>query len=387
MRVLTGRVPLLTAAMAVVGANSLVLPPIAPTLAVDLSTDVAHILQAAAAYGAGTALSALFLAPRADVLGADKALRMACAILLLALAVTTLAPTVGVLTLAQALAGVGAGVALPTIYVLAVQIAPKGQKKQTIGFVLSGWTFSLIGGVTLSAIIADTWGWQAVYLAMALLTAIIWILLCRCEFEDTGVRPENGPSSPFAALRLPGILRGLLSNALLMLAFNGAYLYLGSHIVENLDRETSSAGVLTMFYGIGFGLASLLNRHFEMMPQRAIGVLAFGGLTVIYLLMDYSATQFLLLLPIAVIWGLFQHFALNMVVERLTSIDASYRGAIMGLNAAVTYATVVGGAILYRLPYEYGGLAACLAFSALFAVIACIEALWPRGLRTYSAAE
>lgn len=370
--------------MAVIGANSLVLPPIAPAVAADLGTDVARILQAAAAYGAGTVLAALLLAPKADVIGSARALRAACAMLVIALCVSAFAPNVWVLILGQALAGLGAGVALPTIYVLAVQVAPQGRKKQTIGFVLSGWTFSLIGGVTLSAMIADFGGWQLVYGLMAAMTALVWLLLGRCPLPDD--QGEHA-SSPFLALRLPGILRGLLSNAMLMLAFNGAYLYLGSHVVHNLERSTSAAGILTMFYGVGFGLASLLNRHLEMLSLRAIGAMAFGGLTAVYLLMDVLAGTYLPLLPIALIWGIFQHFALNMVVERLTSLDPCRRGAIMGLNSAVSYATVIGGAFLYRLPFEHGGLAACLAFSALFAVIACIETLVPRGFRTYSAAE
>ncbi len=373
--------------MAVIGANSLVLPPIAPAVAADLSIDVATILRAAAAYGGGTALAALFLAPRADVIGADRALRAACAVLVFALTLSALAPNASVLILGQAIAGIGAGVALPTIYVLAVQVAPEGQRKQTIGFVLSGWTFSLIGGVTLSAMTADIWGWQLVYGLMAGLTAVVWMILSRCEFPDDREEPIEVRSSPFDALRLPGIMRALLSNAMLMLAFNGAYLYLGSHIVQNLERSTSAAGMLTMLYGVGFGLASFLNRHLEMLTLRATGVLAFAGLSVVYLLMDLSANAFVLLLPIAVIWGLFQHFALNMVVERLTSLEPTRRGAIMGLNSAVTYATVVGGAFLYRVPFEHGGLASCLAFSALFAVVACVETLWPRGFRTYSAAE
>jgi predicted MFS family arabinose efflux permease len=352
-----------------------------------LSTDVATILCAAAAYGTGTALAALFLAPRADVVGPDRALRAACAILVLALTVSAIAPDVSLLILGQALAGLGAGVALPTIYVLAVQVAPEGQKKQTIGFVLSGWTFSLIGGVTISALMADYLGWYWVYVLMAVLTAIVWFLLSRCQFAPDQSETSEIQSSPFTALQLPGIWRGLLSNAMLMLAFNGAYLYLGSHIVENLGRSTSAAGALTMFYGIGFGLASFLNHRLEMVSLRTAGVLAFAGLSVIYLLMDLSADAFLLLLPIALVWGVFQHLALNMVVERLTDIDPFRRGAIMGMNSAVTYVTVVGGALLYRLPYEIGGLAACLGFSALFAVIACIESLWPRGFRTYSAAE
>lgn len=387
MRVFQRTVPLLTATMAVIGANSLVLPPIAPAVAADLSTDVAKILQAAAAYGGGTALSALLLAPRADVIGAARALRSACAVLIVALTLSAFAPTVGLLILGQALAGLGAGVALPTIYVLAVQIAPAGRTKQTIGFVLSGWTFSLIGGVTLSAMIADMGGWQMVYGLMAALTAAVWLLLSRCSFPYVQDHHAERAASPFSALRLPGILRGLFSNAMLMLAFNGAYLYLGSHIVHNLERSTSSAGILTMFYGIGFGLASLLNRHLEKLSLRAAGVFAFAGLSVIYLLMDHWAKDYVALVSIALVWGMFQHFALNMVVERLTSLDPGRRGAIMGLNSAVSYATVVGGAFLFRVPFEYGGLAACLAFSALFAVFACAETLWPRGFRTYSAAE
>lgn len=373
--------------MAVIGANSLVLPPIAPAVAADLSTDVATILRAAAAYGGGTALAALFLAPRADVVGADRALRAACAILVLALTLSAMAPNVSLLIFGQALAGLGAGVALPTIYVLAAQVAPKGKKKQTIGFVLSGWTFSLIGGVTISAMLADIWGWQLVYVLMAGLTALVWVLLNRSTFPDDRADTSRIHFSPFSALRLPGIRRALLSNAMLMLAFNGAYLYLGSHVVQNMDLTTSAAGVLTMFYGVGFGLASFLNRHLEVLTLRTTGALAFAGLSVVYLLMDVAAQNFLVLLPIAVIWGLFQHFALNMVVERLTSLDQARRGAIMGLNSAITYTTVVGGAFLYRIPYEHGGLAACLAFSALFSVVACAETLWPRGFRIYSAAE
>lgn len=373
--------------MAIIGANSLVLPPIAPAVATDLSSDVASVLQAAAAYGGGTILSALFLAPRADVIGPAKALRLSCCLLVIALTLSCLAPDIFLLFIGQALAGIGAGVALPTIYSLAVQVAPEGRRKQTIGFVLSGWTFSLIGGVTLSAILADHISWRIVYAIMAGFTAIIWLLLIRSDFATQQHRQPEQTSSPLAALRTPGIYRGLLSNAMLMLAFNGAYLYLGSHVVENMSLSTSSAGVITMFYGAGFGLASLLNRHLEMMSMRRTGVFAFGGLTFCYMLMELSAHSYVWLLPIAIIWGVFQHFALNLVVERLTSLDPFRPGAIMGLNSAATYSTVLGGAILYRIPYEHGGLAACLAFSALFALLGCLEAFWPKGVRTYSAAE
>jgi predicted MFS family arabinose efflux permease len=373
--------------MAVIGANSLVLPPIAPAVAISLATDVSSVLQAAAAYGGGTIFAALFLAPRADVIGLDRALRISCCLLIFALSLSCFAPTVGILFVGQALGGLGAGAALPTIYSIAAQIAPKGRRKQTIGFVLSGWTFSLIGGVTLSAMLADFLSWRVVYGLLAAMTVLIWALLMRSNFGSPVDEKPEFSVSPFLALRTPGILRGLGSNAMLMLAFNGAYLYLGSHIVENMGLSTTAAGIMTMFYGFGFGLASLLNRHLELISMKRLGVLAFAGLTVSYLLMELSVLNFVLLLPIALIWGIFQHFGLNLVVERLTSLDPYRRGAIMGLNSAVTYSTVLGGAILYRIPYEYGGLGACLAFSAVFAVLGCLEAFWPNAIKTYSAAE
>ncbi|WP_319823647.1 MFS transporter [Thalassovita sp.] len=385
MRVVLRPVPLLAAAIGVIGANSLVLPPIAPAVAADIACDVTMILRAAAAYGAGTALSALILAPRADLIGSDRALSRACLLLLVALVVSMLAPNVLVLMVGQALAGIGAGTALPAIYSLAAQLAPKGREKQTIGTVLTGWTLSLIGGVTLAAFLTDMAGWRTVYALMALFTAAIWLLLRRVDMKT--VRLSDRATSPFSALRVPGVPRGLLANAMLMLAFNGAYIYMGAHVVENLGRGTSSAGLITMFYGAGFGVAVLFTRHLEMMPQRRIGLLAFLGLLSVYLLMNRFASVFGVLACVAFVWGIFQHLALNTVVDRLTSLDPRQRGAIMGLNSAVSYLTVMGGAVFYRFPYEAGGLAACLAFSALFAVVAVWESLWPHRIRTYSAAE
>ena len=385
MRVFSRPVPLLTAAIGVIGANSLVLPPIAPAVAADLTTEVATILRAAAAYGAGTALSALLLAPRADVVGSDRVLRNASLLLILALVLSALAPNGYVLMLGQALAGLCAGVALPSIYSLAAQVAPTGQEKKTISRVLTGWTLSLIGGVTLSAVIADQLGWRAVYGLMAGLTIVIWLCLRLCDMRAEKL--SSRPTSPFTALRVPGIVRGLFSNAMLMLAFNGAYIFMGAHVVENMQLSTSATGVITLLYGLGFALAVAFNRYLEMMTLRRLGLFAFSGLSVTYLLMDHLSMSFALLLPISVVWGVFQHFALNLVVDRLTSLDPAQRGAIMGLNSAVTYLTVMSGAILYRLPHEYGGLALCLAFSALFAAIAAVEAYWPQRLKTYSAAE
>ena len=118
---------LLTAAIAVVGANSMVLAPITGAVSRDLGGDPADIVQAAAAYGVTTAISAIFLAPRADVIGPHKALYQAVILLLISMLASVVSPNLWALIAAQAFSGIGAGMAIPAIYTLAPQLGPKGQ--------------------------------------------------------------------------------------------------------------------------------------------------------------------------------------------------------------------------------------------------------------------
>ena len=70
----TARLPavtyVLTFCIAVIGSNSLVLGPIAPEVARSLGTSVALVMSASAAFGLGTAASALLMARHVDRLGA-----------------------------------------------------------------------------------------------------------------------------------------------------------------------------------------------------------------------------------------------------------------------------------------------------------------------------
>jgi len=367
---------LLTAAIAVVGANSMVLAPITGAVARDLGGDPADIVQAAAAFGIATTLSALFLAPRADVIGADRALKQAVLVLALSLFLSMIAPTKWALIGAQALGGIGAGIGLPAIYALAPQLGPPGQEKRSMGLVLSGWTLALVGGVAGSGFVAEYAGWRTVYLILFILMAGLAVLLFRAQLLSERVAGLR--TSPLTGLRVPGIYRGLFSAGMMMLGFYGTYAFLGAHVAEGLGLGTDEAGFITLCYGVGFGLSVLLDRTIEKMVPRIAGALAFGGLTLVYLGMATSGAGFSAMLALALLWGIAQHAALTLVVSRLAGLDARQRGAVMGLNSAVTYIAVTGGALLFRMPYEAGGFVLCALFSALCALLGLAEALLPR---------
>ncbi|OED47947.1 MFS transporter [Rhodobacteraceae bacterium (ex Bugula neritina AB1)] len=364
---------ILMSAIGVIGANSLLLSPVVTAVSDTLNATTAEVMRAASAYGLGVAGAALLLAPLGDRIGAGRLMRAALLLLAVGLGASAAAPDVWWLMAAQGLCGLAAGAALPSIYTLAMVIAPKGREARVLGYVLAGWTVSMVLGVSVSAWATDLVGWRAVY---GTLTAVA-LLLCGAAARLRGAdRPSGQATSPLTALRVPGIARGLLATALLMLGFYFSYFFTGAHITQVLGHSTTQAGLLPLFYGIGFGLAVLLDPLLDRLGLARATPPVFLGVTANYLLLMVWADSYLLLLGLAVLWGIFQHLALNLVVARVTLLDPQQRGAIMGLFSTVTYLCVFAAPFFGAATYDAGwGLAGCFAVSALLSACAVLESL------------
>ncbi|RWO43907.1 MAG: MFS transporter [Mesorhizobium sp.] len=377
---LTARAPipalayLLTGCIAVIGSNSLVLGPIAPAVASSFGTSVPAVMIAAAAFGLGTSASALFLARYIDRLGARRMLQSALLLLALALVASAAAPTVTMLISAQLLAGIAAGIAMPAIYASAAAIAPPGRESGTIGVVLTGWTLSMVAGVSLSAVLADLVHWRAVFAAVAVLAALAWMGLTVTSLSD--IRKAGPAPAPLEALGIPGILPLLVACAAFMTSFYGVYGYLGDHLHVGLGQPVSANGLAALAYGIGFGTAALLDGVIDRLGARRVMPFAYLLVAVVYVAMAATSGSFGLTLTMVAIWGLANHFGLNVLVMRLSALDPSRRGTIMGLNSAVTYLAVFVGTTSFGPLYSSFGFATCATVAASLMLIAASAAAW-----------
>lgn len=363
---LTHKLLILAGAIAVVGANSLALSPIAPVVAVSFpGVTGPDVMMAAGVYGLATAISALTLAPAVDRVGLQVALRRALIALVAAFVLSSLAPNLWVLCIAQALAGLAAGCALPAIYALSAVVAEKGRESQTLGIVLTGWTVSLVAGVSLAAVVADVAHWRVVFAALAAGAAAL-ALAVRPGAAWGSDSPVGQPSSPLTALRVRGIVPSLLTVAAYMTAFYGLYSYLGAHLVERLQLSTAAAGLAPLAYGLGFGVAVVADRLLDRYGAAACSPFAFLGLGLVYLALSAASAQVIGLIGLCLAWGVANHIGLNLMVGRLAALDPLQRGAIMGLYSAVTYLAVSAGALVYRPLYDRFGFAGCALVSAAF---------------------
>ncbi|WP_316013448.1 MFS transporter [Roseobacter sp. HKCCA0434] len=365
---------LLTAAVGVVGANSLVLGPIAPVVAGNLGSETGAVLTASAGYGLAVAVSALTLAPQVDRIGAGRVVVLSLVMLALALMLSAAAPTVAILVPAQVLAGIAAGAALPAIYSLASEVAHPGEEAATLGLVLTGWTLALVAGVSVAGPVSEYLHWRIVYIALAVLGVLICLGL-QIRLRGRGAPIDGRTVSPLVALGTPGIRPALFGVATFMMAFYGLYTWIGPHVQLVLERSAAATGLIPLSYGSGFGLAVLLDRVIDRMGAARMAPRILFLLTGIYLGLALSVGSFWPLVAVCFAWGLVNHLAMTLLVARLSALDPARRGAILGLYSATTYICVAIGVTLFRPIFESYGLGAAAAVSALCILPAAMQAL------------
>ncbi|WP_457309965.1 MFS transporter [Sphingomonas sp. UYAg733] len=372
----------LAGSIAVIGANSLALSPIAAAVARSfVGVDAPGVMNAAVIYGLATAASALLLAPAIDRIGHRAALVRSLLVLAAALALSAFAPSLLVFCLAQALAGLAAGCALPAIYALAALVAEKGRESETLGWVLTGWTVSLVLGVSLSAVIADFAHWRLVFAALAVAAGWLATKVVRsldlAVSTHSAVRPAR-LNSPLTTLRVRGVAPALLTVALYMTAFYGLYAYLGPHLTGVLRLSTAAAGLAPAAYGLGFGIAAFADRFLDRFGPAVATPVAFLGLGLVYCALAAASAQAAVLIVLCLLWGLANHIGLNLIVGRLTALDPDQRGAILGLYSAVTYLAVSAGAFFYRPLFGQFGFTGCAIVSACCIALALALSLHGR---------
>ena len=236
------------------------LPGIGADLAVSPSA-TAWVLLAYALPMAALAIPAGRWADGADV-------RAAFALSMIGVAVASvlvgLAPTFWLVVAGRLLQG-AAGALIVAVYmpIITTSVLPE-QRGRAIGFVITIMTVGAMAGVPLGGLIADVWGWRAVFLVkLPVVIAVLWVGL------RTITRiPHRGLPRPGVALVREALLLGG-AVAVLLLAF------------EEVDARPLVAGALAVG---AIGLATWWSRLAASRPVLGLVRTPAFGITLISLL-------------------------------------------------------------------------------------------------------
>ena len=358
----------LAACLAVIGSNTFALSAIAPAIAALFGIQSPGVMVAAACQGLATAVSALLLPQWIDRLGPFRCLHLAIRVFALAMLLDASAPSVPLLAAAHLLAGAAIGVAVPACYAGALAVAPDGQDSRTIGLALGGWTFSLVAGVGIATALADLVHWRAVYVAIALASAATILVLGRANAPVVHACAPSG--GPVEALRIAGLRPLLLACAAAMAAFYGLYSYLGDYLHRGLGEPLMVNGLATLMYGVGFGVATFVDGLVDRVGPSRLGATVFLLGAAMYLAIALLAVHLWAVLAGFALLGAVNHLQVNVLVTRMTATDPARKGAILGLNTAITYVGSTIGTATFGPIYSGCGFRVTAAVSAALMLFA-----------------
>ena len=361
--------------VAVIGSNSLVLSPILTDVAADLQTSTIAVARAIAAYGGATAVSALFLGFTVDRFGARSVLLVGGLGLAVSMLVCALSTSWQMLVAGQAVAGLAAGVMLPAIYAVATTTGSEDEGSRILGRVLTGWSVSLIAGVPVSALIAERFSWEVSFFTLAVLVLVSLVGFWTMPRRDSQLLVNTG--NPLKAIAIPDVGPLLVTQFFFMTAFYGTYAFFGDQLRASLDISTGVAGVVVLSYGVGFGLAALADGLIDRVGPARVLPGALVCVVIIYGVMPVLVTSLGGAVAAAFAWGFVNHFVVNVIVLRLSRISGDQRGAVLGLNSAITYFGALIGALVLGQVYGNLGFAGLVWGAASCVTLGCLTLLVP----------
>ncbi|TGB14793.1 MFS transporter [Streptomyces sp. MZ04] len=183
-------------------ANVYFAQPLLVTMGHDLAMSPALVGSVVTFTHLGYGLGLFFLVPLGDMADRRRLIVAQLLFLVAALVVVAVAPTAAVLLAGMAATGLLA-VVTQTLVAFAASLAPAAGRGRVVGLVTSGVVIGILLARTASGLLADLAGWRSVYLASALLTALLALVLHR-------VLPRHGTPTP-TTLRYGQLLRSTVT--------------------------------------------------------------------------------------------------------------------------------------------------------------------------------
>jgi predicted MFS family arabinose efflux permease len=151
--------------------------PLVPTLAAEFGQSITTTATVATAFSFAYALGQPFLGPVADAIGKTRMVRLSLLLLGLLSVLVTLAYSFGALAALRALTGIVAGGIIPGAMATIGDRAPIAERQIVIGRFLVTMIVGQMAGAALSGIVADMFGWRAVFILAGLVSLLALTLL------------------------------------------------------------------------------------------------------------------------------------------------------------------------------------------------------------------
>lgn len=329
---------------------SVSLSPLLTAIADEFGVSESAVGQLATVGGITATLSALVSAPWMGRYARRTWLRAELGLLMVAVAISALAPNFPVMVLGRILVGIAAGALVANCFTAASEVvnAP-GRQGRAVGIVASGTTVAVLAGLPAIAFLQDHVGWRW---ALGCLMLPLGLSLAGTALLPSRNREDGGDAHGEAIDR--GVARRLvrddrttfaivLATGAIFVAYIGWITYYSAYVEHDFTGGAGRIGVLFVVGGLAelvgnFGAPALSHRA----PVRQVALLGMVGVAVALLgsgVLFRSMGGLFVGIALLHLCTSFAYVGLNtLLVQR----PARIRGTVMALSSA---AVGLGGAL------------------------------------------
>ena len=152
----------------------MVMMPLGPQIMREFAVGPAAFSTLVAAYSVSAAISGLVAAGFVDRMEHKRLLLILFGLFALATLACALAPSYLSLIVARSLAGIFGGVLSGLVHAISGDLVPEHHRGRAAGIIMTGFSLSTVAGVPLSLALAAELGWRAPFMALCLLSGLLW---------------------------------------------------------------------------------------------------------------------------------------------------------------------------------------------------------------------
>lgn len=265
----------------------MVMMPLGPQLMRELHISPQQFGNLISAFALTAGIVGLAVAPFIDRFDRRKLLLFCYAGFVLGTLACGLSHTPGMLMISRAVCGAFGGVSGATLMAIVADVVPPERRARGMGIIMTAFSAAAALGVPIGLKLAQWWKWEAPFLTIAAVSAVVWILLFRVLPPVRGhlKKGEVHSGQDFLLLLKDGnAWTGLL---LMMMAVFGHFIvitYLSPFLVHNVGMPESSlflvyfvGGAVTIFTGPQIGKLADRFGKFRIYTVLVIGACCVVG--------------------------------------------------------------------------------------------------------------
>ena len=363
----------------------MIMMPLGPFLISALGISTHEFALLVASYSFSAAVAGLLMAPIVDRFERKRFLLGIFLAFAIATVLCALSPGFTTLLLARGLAGVFGGMMGAMVHTMVADAIPFERRAKATGYVATAFSVSSIAGVPLSLLMADAMGWQAPFLFIAMLSALlIWFgYKSLPEFRGhLNTRKEGQAIRQMISVAIePNHMKAMLLTGLVIFGGFTVIPYITLYAISNVGIAGDQ---IPLIYFLGGAATLITARLIGALADRfgkvlLFRVVAIGACVPVLLVTNVGATNLSVWL---IITTLFFILVSGRMVPLLAIVGAAVkpheRGTFLSLNATVQsmamgLASMVGGLFITQAPdglisgYGWVGLVAA-SFNILAAL-------------------